>query len=129
LAVIEGKVEGLPRPRVFVQIGERPLVAAGWDSFIDDFVSFAGGVNIAHEVRTSVYSREEVVRRNPDIILIAKMGMAGEREKAAWVRYETIKAVQTDRIYTVDSYRFCSPTPVSFVEQVVELVRLFHGSQ
>jgi len=45
------------------------------------------------------------------------------------VRYETIKAVQTDRIYTVDSYRFCSPTPVSFVEQVVELVRLFHGSQ
>jgi len=129
LAVIEGKVEGLPRPRVFVQIGERPLVAAGWDSFIDDFVSFAGGVNIAHEVRTSVYSREEVVRRNPDIILIAKMGMAGEREKAAWMRYETIKAVQTDRIYTVDSYRFCSPTPVSFVEQVVELVRLFHGSQ
>jgi ABC-type Fe3+-hydroxamate transport system substrate-binding protein len=129
LAISKGKVEGLSRPRVFVQIGEKPLVVAGGDSFIDDVVSCAGGINIAHEVKTSVYSREEVVRRNPDIILIAKMGMAGEREKAAWVRYETIRAVQDDRIYTVDPYRFCSPTPLSFVESVKELVRLFHGSQ
>jgi ABC-type Fe3+-hydroxamate transport system substrate-binding protein len=86
-------------------------------------------MNIAHEVKTSVYSREEVVRKNPDIIIIAKMGMAGEQEKGAWVKYKTIRAVQTKRIYTVDPYRFCSPTPLSFVEQVKELVRLFHGAQ
>jgi len=126
---IKGYVKGLPKPRVFVQIGERPLVAAGGNSFIDDFVAFAGGVNIAHEVKTSVYSCEEVVRQNPDIIIIAKMGMAGEREKGAWVKYKTIRAVQTDKIYIVDPYRFCSPTPLSFVEQVKELVRLFHGAQ
>ena len=126
---IKGKVKGLPRPRVFIQIGEKPLVAAGGDSFIDDIVAFAGGVNIAHEVKTSVYSREEVVKRNPDIILIAKMGIAGEREKAQWATYTTIKAVQTDQIYTVDPYRFCSPTPLSFVESVRELVRLFHGTE
>jgi ABC-type Fe3+-hydroxamate transport system substrate-binding protein len=129
LDTIKGKVKGLPKPRVFVQIGERPLVAAGRDFFIDDFVAFAGGVNIAHEVKTSVYSREEVVRRNPDIIIIAKMGIVGDQEKAAWVKYKTIRAVQTNRIYTVDPYRFCSPTPLSFVEQVKELVRLFHGAQ
>ena len=128
LAAIKGKVQGLPKPRVFVQIGERPLVAAGGDSFIDDFVTFAGGINIAREVKTSVYSREEVVRKNPDIIIIAKMGMAGEQEKATWVKYKTIRAVQTKSIYTVDPYRFCSPTPLSFVEQVRELVRLFHGA-
>jgi iron complex transport system substrate-binding protein len=129
LAIIKGKVKGLPRPKVFVQIGEKPLVAAGGDSFIDDFVAFAGGVNIAHEIKTSVYSREEVVKRNPDIILIAKMGIAGEREKEQWAKYTTIKAVQTDQIYTVDPYRFCSPTPLSFVETVQELVRLFHGAE
>jgi len=129
LAHIRGKVKGLPRPKVFVQIGEKPLVAAGGDSFIDDFVAFAGGVNIAHEVKTSVYSREEVVKRNPDIILIAKMGIAGEREKGQWATYTTIKAVQTNQIYTVDPYRFCSPTPLSFVETVQELVNLFHGTE
>jgi ABC-type Fe3+-hydroxamate transport system substrate-binding protein len=128
LAIIKGKVKGLPKPLVFVQIGEKPLVAAGRDSFIDDFVNSAGGVNIAHEVKTSVYSREEVVRKNPDIIIIAKMGMAGEQEKAAWLKYKTIRAVQTGKVYLVDPYRFCSPTPLSFVEQVKELVRLFHGA-
>jgi ABC-type Fe3+-hydroxamate transport system substrate-binding protein len=128
LAIIKGKIKGLPKPRVFIQIGERPLVAAGGDSFIDDFVTFAGGINIARGVKTSVYSREEVVRKNPDIIIIAKMGLAGEQEKAAWMEYKTIRAVQTKRIYTVDPYRFCSPTPSSFVEQVRELVRLFHGA-
>jgi iron complex transport system substrate-binding protein len=128
LAIIKRKVKGLPKPRVFVQIGERPLVAAGGDSFIDDFITFAGGINIARELKTSVYSREEVVRGNPDIIIIAKMGMAGEQEKAAWVKYRTIRAVQIKRIYTVDPYRFCSPTPLSFVEQVRELARLFHGA-
>jgi ABC-type Fe3+-hydroxamate transport system substrate-binding protein len=129
LAYIKGKVKGLPRPRVFVQIGEKPLVAAGGDSFIDDFVAFAGGMNIAHEVKTSVYSREEVVKRNPDIILIAKMGIAGAREKEQWAKHTTIRAVQTDQIYMVDPYRFCSPTPLSFIESVQELVRLFHGTE
>ncbi len=128
LAIIKGKVKELPKPRVFVQIGEKPLVAAGGDSFIDDFVNCAGGVNIAHEVRTSVYSREEVVRKNPDIIVIAKMGMAGEQEKGSWKQYKTIRAVQSNKIYFVDPYLFCSPTPLSFVEQVKELVRLFHGA-
>lgn len=126
LAAIKGKVKGLPKPRVFVQIGERPLVAAGGDSFIDDFVTCAGGVNIAREVKTSVYSREEVVQKNPDIIIIAKMGMAGEQEKAAWMQYKTIRAMQTNKIFMVDPYRFCSPTPLSFVEQLRELVRLLH---
>jgi ABC-type Fe3+-hydroxamate transport system substrate-binding protein len=127
LEVIKEKMKRLPRPRVFVQIGARPLVAAGGDSFIDDFVAYAGGVNIVHEVKTSVYSREEVVRRDPNIILIAKMGMAGEQEKDTWLKYKTIRAAKERKIYTVDPYRFCSPTPVSFVEQVKELVRLFHG--
>jgi len=126
---IKGKVNGLSRPRVFVQIGARPLVAAGGDSFIDDFVNCAGGVNIAREVKTSTYSCEEVVRRNPDIILIAQMGLAGEGERGQWVQYTTIRAVQTGQIYVVDPYRFCSPTPLSFVDQVKELVRLFHGAE
>jgi ABC-type Fe3+-hydroxamate transport system substrate-binding protein len=125
---IAARVQKLPAPRVFVQIGTRPLVAVGKDSFLDDCVAFAGGVNIAHEVKTSVYSREEVVRKDPDIILVAQMGLAGKEEKAAWMRYKAIKAVKRGRIYIVDPYRFCSSTPLNFVESVQELVRLFHGS-
>jgi ABC-type Fe3+-hydroxamate transport system substrate-binding protein len=52
--------------------------------------------------------------------------MIGEGEKTAWMKYKTIKAVQRQRIYIVDPYRFCSPTPLSFIESVQELARLFH---
>jgi ABC-type Fe3+-hydroxamate transport system substrate-binding protein len=127
LVFIKGKVKGLTRPRIFAQIGAKPLFTAGGDSFIDDFIVFAGGINIARDDKTSVYSREEVIRRNPDIILIVTMGITGEKEKATWLRYKTVNAVKNRRIYTVESYRFCSPTPLSFVETVKELVRLFHG--
>jgi ABC-type Fe3+-hydroxamate transport system substrate-binding protein len=125
---IAAGAQKLPAPRVFVQIGTRPLVAVGNDSFLDDCVSFAGGVNIAHDVKTSVYSREEVVRKDPDIILVAQMGLTGEEEKRGWMKYKAIKAVQEGRIYVIDPYRFCSPTPLSFIESVQELARLFHGS-
>ena len=87
----------------------------------------AGGRNLAHDVKTSAFSREEVIRRNPDIILIATMGVAGEREKEAWKGYKTIEAVKKGRIYIVDAFRVCSPTPLSFVETVREFVRIFHG--
>ena len=129
LTIIKGKVKGLSKPRVFIQIGAKPLFTAGGDSFIDDVVTFAGGINIAGDVKTSAYSREEVIRRNPDIILIVTMGIAGEKEKAAWLRYKTLNAVKNRRIYMVESYRFCSPTPLSFIETVRELVRLFHGAE
>jgi len=40
------KVEGLRKPRVFVEIGARPLFTVTGDSFINDLVTLAG-VNIA----------------------------------------------------------------------------------
>jgi len=67
-----------------------------------------------------------VIKRNPDTILIVTMGIVGEREKEVWLRYKTIDAVKNRRIFSLDSYRVCSPTPVSFVRTVKELVRLFH---
>lgn len=127
MAVIRDRARGLPRPRVFVQIGERPLVTAGGDSFIDDAVAAAGGENICHHLRTGVVSREEVVKQDPDIILILQMGVSGKKEREAWMRYKTIKAVKAGRVYLVNPTRLCSPTPLSFIEEVRVLMRLFHG--
>ena len=114
------------RPRVFIQIGANPLFAAGKDSIISEAVRLAGGRNIV-EGETSPYSREAVIRADPDVILIVTMGIVGERERQAWSRFREMKAVREGRIYIVDSYLFCSPTPLSFVEAVSQLVRLLHG--
>jgi len=129
---VKGKMERLGlrarggRPRVFIQIGANPLFAAGKDSIISEAVRLAGGRNIV-EGKTSPYSREAVIRADPDVILIVTMGVVGERERQAWSKFRGMKAVREGRIYIVDSYLFCSPTPLSFVEAVGQLVRLLHG--
>ena len=38
------------RPKVFVEIGDHPLMTAGGKSFLDDLIVRAGGVNVAHEI-------------------------------------------------------------------------------
>ena len=123
---VKKRVEGLEKPKVLMQIGANPLFVANKDSFINDFVELAGGINIARDAKTGLYSREEVLKRNPDVIIIVTMGIVGEREKEIWQKFTTVSAVRDNRIHIVDSYRFCSPTPVTFVEALEEIVRMLH---
>lgn len=113
---IRKKTSGLQKQKVFIQIGAKPLFAATDDSFVNDYIEFSGGINIFKNAGSGLISREEVLKRNPDIILIATMGVAGKDEQKIWHRYKMINAVWNNRIYLVDPYRICSPTPVSFAE-------------
>jgi len=121
---IKRKVKSLFKPKVFIQIGANPLYTITRDSFINDLIEFAGGENIARDIGIGLYSREEVVMRNPDVIIIVTMGVIGEEEREIWKKYETIKAVKDNEIYIIDSYKLCSLTPVSFVESLEEVVNI-----
>jgi len=124
---IKERVKGLPKPRVFVQIGARPLFTTAKDSFINDFIEFAGGINIAQDLNSGIYSREKVLKENPDVIIIVTMGIVGEEERETWRRYETLKAAKNNRIYIIDSYKLCSPTPVSFAGTLEEMAEILHS--
>jgi len=119
-------VKGLPEPKVFVQVGAKPLFTVPGDFLINDFIKFAGGFNIAQNSPSGFYTREEVLRKDPDAIIIVTMGISGEQEKEIWQRYKTLSAVRNNRIYILDSYRLCSPTPVSFVETLEQIIMLLH---
>lgn len=123
---IQKSVNGLPKPKILVQIGARPLWIATKNSFINDFIELSGGINLGPEGKSGLFSREKAVKINPDIILIVDMGIIGEKEKENWHKYETINAVKKDRIYIIDSYKVCSPTPESFVDALEEIVKLIH---
>jgi iron complex transport system substrate-binding protein len=129
LGAIKNAIARFAKSRVFVQIGANPLFTAKRGSFINDLIECASGINIGRDAKTGIYSREEVIKRNPDIILIVTMGIVGEKEKEVWLRYKTVTAAKNRSIFTVDSYSVCSPTPLSFVETVKEFVRIFHVQQ
>jgi iron complex transport system substrate-binding protein len=124
---IRRKTVDIQRTRVFVQIGAKPLFTVTKDSFVNDFIEIAGGENIAKHETSGIYSREKVIKEDPQVIVIATMGIAGEKEKTAWRNHQTISAVANDAIYIIDSYKICSPTPPSFVETLEEFVEILHS--
>lgn len=125
---VKGKATVLPRVRIFVQIGARPLFAATSDSFIHDLITSAGGINIAAHAKTGLYSRERVLKENPDVILIATMGIVGVEEKKIWAGYKTINAAQHNKIRIFDAYKICSPTPLTFAATLQEIFDILHAS-
>ncbi|MBZ9577975.1 ABC transporter substrate-binding protein [Patescibacteria group bacterium] len=123
---VKNKVKEFEKPKVFIQLGTRPLVTVTKDSFVNDFIEFAGGINSAQGSKNNRYSREKVLKDDPDVIIIVTMGLVGKEEKEIWRRYKSLKAVKNNRIYIVDSDNFCSPTPLSFVQALEEMAKILH---
>lgn len=115
-------------PKVFVQIGADPLFTANKDSFINELVNFAGGINIAEKSTSGMYSKEAVIAANPDIILISEMGINGIKEKEKWFLYTSLPAVKNNNIYIIDEYMLCSPNIIKLPETLQEIKNIFNKS-
>ncbi len=124
IQALREKAAAMPAKSVISQIGADPLWVSPKNSFINDIIEFAGGVNLGPDKGGRV-SLERVIRENPDVILIIDMGIA-EEQKRIWANYPAVNAVKNGRIYLVDSYIYCSPTPVIFTEAVRRTVELLH---
>ncbi len=68
---IAAKSSRLPRVRVYLEINHEGPWTVGTESPLNDLIQAAGGQNIFadHREGTFVTTHEEIVRRNPDIIL------------------------------------------------------------
>lgn len=126
VAAVEARVAGSPAPRVFVEIGTRPLFTANQDSFIDDLVRRAGGTNVARDAVGGFYSREQVLAANPDVILIVTMGVAADQERDAWLGTRSLSVATTRRVHVMDAYTVCSPTPLRFAESLEAMAVFLH---
>lgn len=125
-ALIREKVKDLYKPKVLVQVGARPLFVATGQYFVNDYIEFAGGINIAKGAKEGIYSREQVLKANPDVIIITTMGIVAEEEKEVWQKYKTLSAVKNGRIYIIDTDKLTSPTPASFVGTLEEFALILH---
>lgn len=114
-------------PNVFFQIGAKPLFCAVSDTFMDDFIRFSGGENIAAGLKIGSVTREYVLKQNPDVIFIVTMGMVAEEEKNTWLSYPTLSAAKNKKIFILDADKTCSPTPILFVEALDEMIRLIYN--
>jgi len=121
--------KGLPRPKVFIQIGDAPVVTVGKGSFADDLIRLAGGENIAKKEK-EVYPRfgmEEILKRSPEVIVISSMNPKGDYQKILqeWTRWKTLPAVKNGRIHLIDSDLLDRPSP-RIIDGLEELARVLH---
>lgn len=108
--------------KIFMAIGTNPLFCVIPNTYLNDYISFLGGQNIASDLRNGAISRESVILRNPDIIFIVTMGIIGDEETRIWESYPNLSAVKSKRIFVIDSEKACSPTPLNFVETLEEII-------
>ncbi len=106
---------------IFFQLGANPIATVIPNTFMNDFISFSKCKNIFQDLDKLIVSRESVVLRNPDIIIISLMGGVGAQEKENWEKYKSINAVKNDRIFTVNSAS--TPTVKDFVDNLEIIIK------
>jgi len=102
------------RPRVFFQIDADPIFSAGTDTFIDELIELAGGINAAAgDVPYPRYSWEDIIMLQPEIVLISSMagGQSPDDLVRSWKKWQQLSAVKNDLIFVVEADLFDRPTP------------------
>jgi iron complex transport system substrate-binding protein len=116
-------------PLVFLQINVQPIITVNRHTFHHDLIRLAGGRNMAAEESITYprYSLEEVIRRNPEVILISSMERGGrfERARQDWLEFKSIPAVQHERVHLIDSDFIDRPAP-RFIQGLETMVRFIH---
>ncbi len=130
MEAVQKSIQGLPRPTVFIQIGNTPLISAGKGSFADDLIRLSGGRNITGD-RNEMYPRlsmEEVVKKAPDVILISSMNPGEDYRLVVreWARWKTVPAVKNSHIYIMDSDLVDRPSP-RIIDGLEEMAARIHS--
>ncbi len=126
---IQARVQGLPRPRVLLEIDQEPLITVGRTSIQGDLIQRAGGANIANNIdqRYPVFSLEEVLKAQPEVILFTGMASAASLpgRKNFWRRWTMLPAVKSGRLLWVEPDLVDRPGP-RLVDGLELLANFFH---
>jgi iron complex transport system substrate-binding protein len=124
--VLERTLRGGPRPLVYVEFSPRGHTG-GPQSFLDDLVTKAGGVNLggAARVEWPVVPPALVRRLDPDVIVIAEYpGSATPAELAGRDGWDRLAAVKAGRVFAVPAATIKRPGP-GVLEGLERLESLF----
>jgi iron complex transport system substrate-binding protein len=114
------------RPRVFFEEWDQPLISG--IRWVEELVAVSGGDPVFPELETAglarqrIVSPDEVIRRNPDVIVASWCGKPVRKEhieqRPGW---DAIDAVRAGHLYEVKSTIILQPGPAALTDGVREL--------
>jgi len=125
LQEIADKVADLEKPRAYfaVGVGEFDSTATG-DTYLSQIMEMAGSVNVAKDGTFWMYTLEQLLLDDPDIILCGEM--SGTKDTMLSLEgYKDLRAVKEDAVYVINDDIFYRQGP-RLVEAVETLVKIFH---
>ncbi len=130
LKLIAQAAAGFPyRPRVFFEEWHDPIISG--IEWVEELVEIAGGEPIFPEFRKArkakdrIVQPDEVIKRNPDVILASWCGMKVKKE-AIFLRegWDRIEAIRRHRVYEIDSSHILQPGPACLTDGVRAMHRI-----
>jgi iron complex transport system substrate-binding protein len=121
--------QSLPKPKVFFQVGNTPVITVGRGTLADDLIRLAGGRSISENesVNYPLYSIETVISKAPEIIIMSSMESKRDYLNLIkwWQNWNSIPAVKKNAIYVVDSNLVDRPAPriVEGLEALAKMIR------
>jgi len=118
------------RPRVFIQIWNRPLITLNHEDLYSKIVSFCGAENIFAKKNkvAPIVNLEEVIKIDPEIIILSSKEKSQHPWKVYWQRWQQLQAVRNNQIFFInpDLTNRASPRIIAGVKKVCAVV---HGTQ
>jgi iron complex transport system substrate-binding protein len=114
--------------KVLYVVGVDPPMIAASGTFIDELITVAGGRNLFPELKLyPQINLEEVLQRDPDVIVLADTGRDDPYELLSSLPgWRELRAVKARRVYRVSPYFFNRSGP-TMPQAATELARFFHG--
>ncbi|MDD7794985.1 ABC transporter substrate-binding protein [Clostridium sp. 'White wine YQ'] len=102
VADVEKKINGLQQPSVYYVVGfGKSDFTAGGDTFIGQIIAKAGGDNIAKDVNGWNYSKEKIIEKNPQVIVLSDKYNSKEGFTTG-EGYKELNAVKEGKVYEID---------------------------
>jgi len=123
---INDKVKELPKVSVFYLVSLDGNWTAGKGTFIDELINLAGGKNVAEDVNGwAQYSVEELVKKNPDVIITSPHA-GNVKDIKNMAGYKDTNAVKNDKIFVISNDDIISRASNRIVLGLEEIAKFLH---
>jgi iron complex transport system substrate-binding protein len=134
ISAVTGPIDELPEsslPRVIHILWDAPLYCTGGSTYISEMFECAGGINIydTEFEGSKEVSLEDIVDKNPEIMIITGMGTDGDKiynNIKNEERLRTTDAIINDRIYRISDSSLIERSGPRIVDGIEELAVLMH---
>lgn len=132
LEKLSAKSNVKPRPKVYFEEWGNPLISG--IRWVSELIETAGGDDIFpelrahHDAKKRIVPPEEVIKRNPDIIIGSWCGKKFKqdevRKRKGW---ENISAIKNNRLYEINSSIILQPGPAALTDGLDALAKIIQS--